>query len=610
MRIALFGSPNFGKSSLYNRLTGSSAHVGNWAGKTVKAVEAPLKGVPGATVTDLPGTYSIFPDSPDETAALEGALAADVDLFIVVGDAREPRRSLGLLLEVLPLAPQTIFFLNFADELGAEIKTAPLAMRLGIPVILGSTKTRQGLSELRQEIAAVAAGTSPQAKRLGYCRDFPDKYGELCADFALKERYLDCCLNEADRLKDAVEWPPRRKIARFDRLLLHPVGGRLLALLFLALVLYVTTVLANYPSELLMKLFQGGLGQLDGLLTSWACPAFLQGLIVDGMLGVSAVVLAVMIPPMAIFFPLFALLEEAGLFPRLTLAAGGLLRAAGASPKQCLTMCMGLGCNAAGVTQCRIISDRSQRETAIYTNVFMPCNGRFPTIILIAGSFFFAGSIFVKALYVVLFMAVGFVITLAVSALLGLVRGKRRVEEPLIELTRLRKPPLGRILVSTFREKTVKLAGRALLVALPSGLLIYLLTNLTVGGSNLLSYMTGALDPFGRFFGLDGTIVSAFLLSFPANEILLSVLTLGYGAENSFLAANGLSDVTAVLTGVGWTVKTAVIFLVFLVAHWPCATTLVTVAKETKSVTKAVLAFAIPTAVALTLAALLNLLLP
>jgi len=387
---------------------------------------------------------------------------------------------------------------------------------------------------------------------------------------------------------------------RLDDILTSPWTGFPIMLLLLGVVFWLTLAGANYPSRLLAGLLFWGEEQLDRLFLWLGAPAWLHGLLISGMYRGLAWVVSVMLPPMAIFFPLFTLLEDLGYLPRVAFNLDRLFKAAGAHGKQALTMCMGFGCNAAGVISSRIIDSPRERLLAILTNNFVPCNGRFPLLITLAGIFMGGlapgrSGTFLAAGVVVLLVLAGILMTLLVSWLLSrsLLQGVPSTFT--LELPPYRQPQVGRILVRSFLDRTLFVLSRAVMVAAPAGAITWVLANLTVGGASCLAHLARCLDPFGRLLGMDGMLILAFLLALPANEIVLPIAVMGYLAEGALLELDSLPALQELLLAQGWTWLTALNVMIFSLFHFPCGTTLLTMARETGSLKWTLLGFLIPT---------------
>lgn len=398
---------------------------------------------------------------------------------------------------------------------------------------------------------------------------------------------------------------------RLDRLFTGKYTAYPTMLLLLALVFWLTISLANYPSEWLSGLFSFFIGGVEAGLSEIHAPPWLSGLLVDGILGVLAQVISVMLPPMAIFFPLFTLLEDAGYLPRVAYNLDRPFCACNACGKQSLTMCMGLGCNAAGVTGCRIIDSPRERLLAILTNSLIPCNGRFPALIAILSMFFIgtAGTLFsgmLSAFCLLLLIVLSVLMTFALTKLLSCTLLRGLPSSFSLELPPFRTPQAGKVLVRSLLDRTLFVLGRSAAVAAPAGALLWCMANVTWMGTSLLSYCAALLDPFASILGLDGVILMAFVLGFPANEIVIPIIVMGYMNQGRLGELSSLADTRALLIENGWTPITALCVLIFFLFHWPCSTTLLTVKKETGSVPWTIFAALLPTLVGMLLCILIR----
>lgn len=427
----------------------------------------------------------------------------------------------------------------------------------------------------------------------------------------LRDRIVSTLFHEAEVIAEKVVRDKGNKShweSKLDNMLTSSGWAYLTMLLLLGVIFWITITGANYPSEMLANLFFRIEDVLLTFLTVINAPNWVIGLFVLGLFRTLAWVVSVMLPPMAIFFPLFTLLEDLGYLPRVAFNLDYLFKKCGTHGKQALSMCMGFGCNAAGVISCRIIDSPRERLIAILTNNFVPCNGRFPTLILIS-SLFLAG-IFGNlgvTLVVVTVILIGIGTTLGISYLLSKTLLKGIPSTFALELPPFRKPQVGQVIVRSIFDRTVFVLGRAVMVAAPAGLVIWLMANLEIGGVSILSLTAGFLDPFARTIGLDGIILMAFILGFPANEIVIPLIFMGYLATGSLIELTGLNEIRQLLlTKHGWTWLTAINVMLFSLLHYPCGTTLWTIFKETKSRKWTVLAFVIPTVVGLAVCFLLT----
>lgn len=604
--VALAGNPNVGKSTVFNALTGSRQHTGNWSGKTVACAEGRLRGG-GLTLTDLPGTYSLRAHSEEERAAREFLVSGQACAVVLVADAGCLERSLILALQVLEVQKNAILCLNLMDEAakkGIEIDAAALERELGIPVIPCAARQGKGLHELEAAIRRAAAGeneTHPTAIR--YPAMDEDLTEEQRDDIATAAAAL-----RAEEIALTCVRQPECACARDDKaddVILSRRLGVPLMLLLLAGVFYLTLFGANVPSEWLSTHLLALGTPFAGALAKLGLPPFFVSMLTDGLWRVLATVVSVMLPPMAIFFPLFTLLEDAGYLPRVAFQLDHAFQCARASGKQSLTMCMGFGCNACGVTGCRIIDSPRERLIAILTNSFAPCNGRFPLLIFLC-SVFFAGSAAGGALLLTGVIAASVGLTLLVSRMLSATVLRGEAVSFALELPPYRMPQVGRVIVRSVRDRTLFVLARAAAVAAPAGVLIWILANVQIGNTAILSHITAFLDPAARVFGIDGVILLAFILGFPANELVMPLIVMGYLSSGTIASGVDFASFRALLLANGWTVQTALCTLVLTVAHAPCSTTCLTILRETRSAKWTLAAVLIPAGIGLALCILIH----
>ena len=661
--IALAGNPNVGKSTFFNAMTGLNQHTGNWPGKTVASATGRCShGGNDYLLVDLPGTYSLISRSREEEIARDFLLFGGADAVIVVCDATCLERNLNLLLQAMEITPRVLVCVNLMDEAAKKhiaVDLAELESRLRVPVVGLSARSGKGLNRVMDRLeevlkiqqlptppvtygAAIEEAVqilTPMATRLKTGVDTrwlclrmlenPEQAKALLRHCRAGEKEDSALLAAAQNLREekgltcdevqdilaahtvmTAEYiagfvvrstsDSNRFDRRLDRVLTNKFTGIPIMILLLCGVLWLTITGANYPSQLLATGLFWVQDRLTDLFALFHAPAWLHGILVLGVYRVLAWVVSVMLPPMAIFFPLFTLLEDFGYLPRIAFNLDHCFQKAHACGRQSLTMCMGLGCNAAGVVGCRIIDSPRERLIAVMTNQFMPCNGRFPMLIALI-SMFFAGTAggvlgsFQAAVLLAALIVLGVVLTFLMSNLLSRTALKGEASSFTLELPPYRRPQIGRVIVRSLFDRTLFVLKRAVAVAAPAGAIIWLAANLMVGDVSLLKYLSDWLDPFARLLGLDGIILIAFILGFPANEIVVPIMMMGYLATGSLMEYESLNQLKTLFVDNGWTWCTAVSCMLFCLAHWPCSTTMITIKKETGSFKWTALSFLIPT---------------
>lgn len=606
--IVLAGNPNVGKSTIFNSLTGMNQHTGNWTGKTVECASGIAKIKDKLfSVVDLPGTYSMLPFSEEERAAANYLANNEMECVVIVVDANIIERNLSFALQVLSVKKNAVLCINLCDEAeknGIIIDSDELSLNLGIPVVCICATKKCGLKELKNTIYDIC---TQKKKCFKVERNFSGI--DVLNTENHKENSEKLAKKSKEICKQAVFFRSEtmnEKSRKVDKILTSKSIGIPLMLLLFGLLFWITAIGANYPSEWLSVFFDFIKGELYNLFNLLSVPDFFTGILIDGVYTTLTWVVSVMLPPMAIFFPLFSIIEDSGYLPRIAFNLDKFFSKCGAHGKQSLTMAMGIGCNACGVTGCRIIESPQERLIAILTNNFMPCNGRFPTLIAII-MMFFAGSAFgiissIEVAAILLGIIVLCVLlTLLVSKLLSITVAKGEPTGFALELPPYRKPQILKTIVRSMLDRTLFVLGRAVIVAAPAGAIIWLTANIYIGNVSILSYCTDFLNPFGQIIGLDGVIVMAFILGFPANETVIPIIIMSYMASGTLVDFTSYEQLLELFSANGWTVITAVCTMIMCIMHFPCSTTCLTIKKETGSLKWTLVSAILPTMIGIIL---------
>lgn len=595
--IGLIGNPNVGKSSVFNNLTGLHQHTGNWPGKTIESSFGTYEySNKKFLIVDLPGTYSLKAYSKEEDVTTSFIEKSQFDVMVVVVDATALERNLNLALQVLQITKNVVVCVNLLDEAkkkNIKINLKLLSDKLGVPVVGTIATKKKTLEELKEKIIHVATYKNNELVEYGSDEKIV-KTAEIIASEVIDKSEIN---NDRDR--------------KIDKILTSKCFGIPIMLVMLGFIFWLTIIGANYPSKFLSWMFGLGQEKLESLFIMWRFPQIVSSLLINGVYQTVTWIISVMLPPMAIFFPLFTLLEDLGVLPRIAFNLDNFFKKAGTCGKQALTMCMGFGCNAAGVIGCRIMRSTRERLIAIVTNCFVPCNGRFPLLITIATIFFvgqfngIVGSL-VSTCVVLTVILLGIVLSLFISKILSVTLLKGESSGFILELPPYRKPQIGSILVRSVLDRTLFVLGRAISSAIPAGIVIWIMANIQIDGTSMISYIAYFFDPIAKIMGLDGYILTAFIFGIPANEIVLPILLMMYMKSGCLIDISDSFRIGEILIENGWTMLTAINVMIFTILHFPCMTTLLTIKKETNSSKWVWISFFIPTACGIIVCILTN----
>lgn len=609
---------------------------------------------------DIPGTYSLMSNSEEEEIARDFICFEKPNSTVVVVDGTCLEKSLNLVYQTMEITSNIIVCVNLLDEAekkGIEIDLQLLSKELGIPVVGTIASKKSTLIDLQEKIYGLCnkkINSNPNLitypdniekniseissglknilpKEHSYLSrwislkilDYDEKIISSINDKIfgnnnvissikidknsssdLKNIIVSSIIKKCEEVSEKVTILTRTKkksyTRKIDKILTSKTFGIPIMLLFLGIIFWITIVGANYPSQLLSSFFNYLQEKLVVLFNNLHIPDFITNPIIYGVYQTTTWVISVMLPPMAIFFPIFTLLEDLGFLPRIAFNLDKCFKKCCTCGKQALTMCMGFGCNAAGVVGCRIIDSKREKIIAMLTNCFVPCNGRFPFLITIA-TIFIGGlvsgvfSSLLATLTVLLIVLLGIVMTILVSKILSKTILKGEPTSFILELPPYRKPQIGKVIVRSIFDRTLFVLGRALAIAAPAGLIIWLLANLHIGDITALAFIANILDPFAKIMGLDGYILTAFILGLPANEIVLPIILMSYLGNSSLVSLEDTFAIGQILVQNGWTFITGLNVMIFCLLHFPCSTTLISIKKESGSFKWSVLGFVIPT---------------
>lgn len=624
--ILLCGNPNVGKSSIYNLLTNSNEHTGNWTGKTVDVSSKLVKNA-NYNLIDLPGIYSLSSLSEEEIITRDILYFTKYDKIIYVCDACNLEKNLNLLLQISEINKNIILCINMIDELDnkkIKLNIDYLKKVFDIEIIKCSTKEKRGINDLissldkkslfkfkliyndiieKQISFIIDHLDEPYKNRFTAIKilendtQFIESIETKNNDKIINKEIQDYIMsinseevsdlisstinNVSNNICNIVQTKKYEKsISKIDKIFSNKVLSIPLMLIIIFSIFLITLVLANYPGELLSKLFI----YFEKILYDISCflniPKIIYEPLIFGVYRVVSFIISVMFPPLVIFFYLFTYAEETGVLPRIAFNLDKLCSISNCHGKQSLIMCTGFGCNACAVMNSRIIDSKKDKLIAILTNSFIPCNGRFPMIIALISMFFVSNNDILVAFYLTLFVLFSITISLLTSYILSKTILKGYSGFFILELPDYKKVKLFKVIKLSFVYNALTILKKAIIISIPAGLIIYILTTININNVSLLVIISNFLNPFAKLIGLDGNILASFILGIPANEIVMPLMIMGYLNDSSISLITDYTALKNILVDNKWTIVTAMSTILFSIMHFPCATTLSTIKSE------------------------------
>ncbi len=668
LKVAIAGNPNVGKSTIFNALTGMHQHTGNWPGKTVSNAVGYMRGRDRVyQMIDIPGTYSLYPNSAEEEIARDFLISNDFDAVLIVCDAGCIEKNLGFVLQVTECCKNVLICVNLIDEAkkkGIVIDVKKLSKTLNIPVVDIVAHKKNGIKKLKNFIEDFFDEKhKKEPTKILYSNYIEEEIERIEKTFSnrensrffaikilegereiLKEENIEEIINSCEMslkikgysLENVRNEIRHTKITKanfisqkckivlenskdkdviLDKFLTGKYTAIPIMLIMVAFVFWVTIEGANFLSGYLSNVMFFLEDKLYIFLNFIKVPNGLSDAITFGGFRILGWVVSVMLPPMAIFFPFFTILEDTGYLARIAYNLDKPFYRCNACGKQALTMCMGFGCNSVGVTGARIIDSGRERILAILTNNFMPCNGRFPMLITFITIYFLGVyksnyyESFFAAILLALLILFAILVSFAVTKMLSVTILKGVPSSYILELPSYRKPEFSKVIVRSLFDRTLFVLGRAVAVALPAGFVIWILGNVKFQDNSILVLLSQFLNPIGVFLGLDGVILLCFILGTPANEIVVPLMLMTYLQNSTISEIGDYAFLEKVLSSNGWDIKKAVCVVIFTIFHWPCATTILTIKKETGSLKWTFFSILIPTSIGALLCIIINYLL-
>ena len=581
LKIALIGNPNVGKNTVFNKLTRSHQDSNNLE-KITKKTKGIYKNK--YLISNYPSIYSIK----------EVKNLIDYDAIIIMCDATCLEKNLMLVLQTLELTSKVVVGINFMDEAKRRkisINFKKLKKILKVPIVKTIAIKNKGLKELIEATSKI--NNNDKAYQITYPKEIENYKNELKNNYhdykislleqgitinKLNELIITSINKEATKIYQMTVIDSKTNNQIIDKILTGKYTKIPVMLMLLSLIFYLTIIGSNYPSDWLFNFFN----KVKTVLFNSLPENFITKLLIDGAYQVTTWVVAVMLPPMLIFFPLFTLLEDSGILMRFAFNLDHYFKKCETCGKQALTMAMGLGCNAVAITSSKMIKSKKERLIAIVTNSMVPCNGRFPTLIIIISIFLCTNSI-LKALFFTVLILLSVFISLLTSKILAKTILRDVKSSFVLELPSYHRPQIILTIIKSLKDKLIFVLFRALIVAMPAGVIIFLLANIKLGDLSLLSYLANLLNPIGNLFGLDGAIILGFILGFPANEIVLPIILMIYLSSSTLVDITNLDQLKQIFINNNWNIITAICFTIFSLFHYPCSTSCLTIRKETNN---------------------------
>ena len=605
------GNPNTGKSTIFNELTGARQKIGNWPGVTVdKKVGYTRYKDRAISIVDLPGTYSVNARSPEEKIVIDYLMNNKLDLVMDVVDSSNIERNLFLTVQLLEQGIPLLIDLNMQDDAarrGIKIDVKKLEEAIGMPVVetVGrSSKSTKKLLDVFTSTVMSQYHVSPQVQehidkvqaiKAGSQSESDKEAAIIEARYALIDKIMAQAVDMGN-----VGQSKSEKIDHFlaNGFLALPIFLLILYAVFQITFTWIGQPIADFLDDAINTDF---VDFMTDFLTDAGVADWMVSLVCDGIIsGVGAVL--TFVPLIFVLFFCLSFLDGTGYMARIAFIMDPIMRRCGLTGKGVMPLMMGFGCGVPAIMGARALDSEKDRMVSILVTPFLTCGAKLPIMALFAAMFFpdnAANVVF--AMYVI-----GMVMAIVIAKGLGSTVFKDKGSTFLLELPPYRMPQIGRVIVRSVRDRTLFVLARAAAVAAPAGVLIWILANVQIGNTAILSHITAFLDPAARVFGIDGVILLAFILGFPANELVMPLIVMGYLSSGTIASGVDFASFRALLLANGWTVQTALCTLVLTVAHAPCSTTCLTILRETRSAKWTLAAVLIPAGIGLALCILIH----